>query len=408
MSKQNIKMLVGDNGIVYYASLNGSDYKEINSLDDLKTIIESSNIVYCENITARMSSGDSLLEELMQMFPKKELIHKIIIIKRDSLTEETDCIPIKGPQYFDSRMCKLNKDRNFKSVGTAFTPFETLVSSIKLTCLMDHIELDRILKEEDNYSIRRSDCFGAPTLRSKFVTGVGEDGSALALQSGERYSSMKSSSKEIYIISLAGFLNKSRYRIGWINQRNMKSIRETLVDAGFPEYNLDEPLKYINKAIIQGKLREFFDRTWLDSVQYFKTTEKTSDCHYLYNLMIYNIIQYIKSRLKDVMIYEISYDNLSIAFKSSINVKTALNIVYQAVVSCASADLYDNICIENMRSKVSGMTRYWDRSEINVASFQSLSDINKIGTIKNLNNKVLEGCLVLSQLKVLDRFSDTE
>lgn len=418
VSHSIIELVIDEHRDVYWVDRTNTsvnpEHHKISDSSELDYIASECKAICCERILdscklATAHNCETLLEYLYQVYH----YNWITISKK---------LILRGTYIIDDESVRYKPIESIHNKGKTLAPYEItplleVSSKLEIIALLDYKELQSVI--ENNVGLDIESYFNLSTDKLKYIVGLGENGGIQVQRVGDSFSKFKGATKAAYVISLHGFTNRERF-----SGMTMESLGNIIKRLGYPAQYAVYPLKTLNHMNEFTRLRTFFDEVSLkcrecrgrDLSEGKSNKSQLTGAEleqYLYNLYILCMIQYIKVQLKSrgygnkeqCYIYSIDNNTLSLAFARKVPVQLALKLVYEATKDF-NKYFFENISIDHVNNRVTGATDNWNTGSINVIALRSLKYLDKVGTLKTskTSNRRLEGCMILSQLKVIERF----
>lgn len=409
------RMGLEENGEVVLGDVTSTQFKRINTINELRVEIDNYDLIVCAGIMNRLFNGQRTIDFLLDNYkhPEEKIIpslnvkyysevnrvtgYKHIFYNASNKVSVWDTESIEnwttGEIYKIARVVMVSLI-DFVKTSCSETRYQELMENAKgeLKSSMEYassIVGETILTVDDlrqkckgKQLKEQSDVFKAykraaywernVSMGEILTAGVSIDGGIIVSRedSGNIFAGVEDN--KYYVINVYGYHNRVRF------DKDYQSLKEYILEnCGL---QVDNPLQFI----VSGANHDFrikSDRQWGALIRRNRSLKDIDKERAKYIEAQCNIIKHIKSNIGASYIYDISTESMSFAFRNSVKIKEAIKVVNEAT-NKYMPNIFETLSIDHKRRKVNGSTRYWDFDMINVIPISLIDTLDETENVE--------------------------
>lgn len=410
------RLVVGRDGSVMFGNIMSMAYIEIYNSDELRQALGSADKIYCGGLMDRLFSGERLIDFILDTY-----IHP-----------ECKIIPCMNVRYYSEKnRFESYKHIFFKESGRPYawseeevadlsSPFMSALGKLTFEAITDYIKTscsERRYKElmenaQANLEITKAASSAYQTksraakrayetakywersveLGESLTAGIHCDGGFMASREMSNTIFAGVDDSKYYVINLYGFFNRLRF------DRD-QTVNEFVASMG--GIDGDNPWAIMLGETNNPEVRQRIDALFQACIKEQKESSGYSEEQLKYIQAQRNLIEYIKSRIPESYIYDVSTQSISFVFRNRVSVYEAIRTVYEAAIEYMPKT-FETLTVDHKSRRVNGATKYWDTNMLNVVALDTLKNIEKINPPdKDSKNTRLDAGLLFNKLKCI-------
>lgn len=395
-----------EDGAVIIGSVLDKEFSIIKDEEELKSKLDTYNMVVCAGMMNNMFTNQRLMDWLMDQYTEKEIEERFISsynIKYHSelnrYTTFKHLFYTREVMQSDGKIVREIDSWNVETIREWTSGYKNMIGRLTTMCLIDFVKSTCTLDKYTELRMKNSlykfpltsniqeteqkTSLSIDQERSKFWRKRSLGGQVLLIGCGQeqdfivnRYSGGDIYTNEdglIYKVSINGFMSKLRYELKSISIRELiETSGGKFDDSKTLEQNIDE--NYL-------KVEEYYYNYCID--RGYKNTPdcvETSKYNIIYLSRLYIMLKELRENITGIQVYEISRDRITFIIRENKDIKSVL-VKLRKIVGKNCRKIFETIVVGDTNNSIN----YLDIEDVpNGIDFDRLDKLERVVLPNNL------------------------